>query len=165
VPEPIEVARWIVAGLFLLILTIASVTDIKHRRIPNWAVLALIALFIPWIFVGHAVSVAGSLAAAAVVFVLGLGLYALRLWGAGDSKLITAVALFVGLDGILQFAFSTAVFGGILALIILLSRSSWWMRILHQSGREQAVGTVPYGVAIAVGAALTVLRSMLFAPA
>src|SRR5690348_11960113 len=103
-PAAIEVARWAVAGLFLLTLVIASVMDIKYRRIPNWAVVALIVLFVPWIFVGQPVSILGSLTAAAIVFALGIALYAFKLWGAGDSKLITAVALFVGLDRMLQFA-------------------------------------------------------------
>jgi len=160
-PEAIDIARWIVVGLFLLILIIASVTDVRHRRIPNWTVLALIVLFIPWIFVGQAVSIQGSVAAAAIVFVLGIALYALRVWGAGDSKLIAAVALFVGFDRMLQFAFATAVFGGILALMIVLSNTAQLMAML---GKKESVHTVPYGVAIAVGAALTVLRSMIFAP-
>jgi prepilin peptidase CpaA len=161
-PEAIDVARWVIAGLFLLILTIASVTDVKHRRIPNWTVLALIVLFIPWILVRPEVSVLLSLASFAIFMAAGIVLYAFGIWGAGDSKLIAAVALFVGFDRMLQFAFATAVFGGILALMIVLSNTAWLMAML---GKKESVHTVPYGVAIAVGAALTVLRSMIFAPA
>ena len=110
-PEAIDVGRWIVAALFILILTIASVTDVKHRTIPNWTVLALIVLFIPWIFVGPEVSVLLSLAAFAIFMAAGIVLYAFGIWGAGDSKSIAAVVLFVGWARFPLFLFATALAG------------------------------------------------------
>ena len=64
-PEGIEAARWIVAGLFAIILIIASISDIRYRRIGNF----------------HAA---------------GIAVDSFGIWGAGDSKLIAALALFVG---------------------------------------------------------------------
>jgi hypothetical protein len=39
----IEIARWTVAAAFALILILASATDIKYRRIPNWTVVAIVS--------------------------------------------------------------------------------------------------------------------------
>src|SRR5690242_18542907 len=149
-PEGIEAARWIVAGLFAIILIIASISDIRYRRIPNWCVLALLVLFIPWIFVGPEVSVLLSLAAFAIFIAAGIVLYAFGIWGAGDSKLISAVVLFIGWGRLAEFAFATALFGGILALIILVSNTTRVLAMLNMHGQAPAKPTVPYGVAISI---------------
>ncbi len=161
----IDVARWAIAVLFAALLAIASVSDIRTRRIPNWTVLAICALWIPWILAGQVVSVPWSLAAAALVFAAGVALYASGLWGAGDSKLMTAVVLFIGWGRLAEFAFVTALFGGILALIILLSNPVRVLVMIQMRGKGESARTVPYGVAIAVGAVLTVLHGMMITPA
>jgi hypothetical protein len=75
----IEIARWTVAAAFALIPILASATDIKYRRIPNWTVVAIVILYIPWIFVGPGVSLGLSFAAAANAFFAGVTFYALGL--------------------------------------------------------------------------------------
>jgi prepilin peptidase CpaA len=160
-PAAIEAARWIVAGLFAINLFIASLSDIRYRRIPNWSVVVLLVLFIPWIFVGPEVSLPLSLAAFAIFFAVGVALYAFGIWGAGDSKLIAAVALFVGWDRLLLFLFATAVCGGILALAIILLHSPRVVTMLKLRRAEDSARNVPYGVAIAAGAALAVFTRML----
>ena len=158
---PIEIARWIVAALFALVLTVAGVTDIKSRRIPNWTVAAVIALYIPWFFAGQGGPLALSLAAALIGFLASVSLYAFGLLGAGDSKLLTAVALFIGLGRLLQFALATAVAGGVLALIVICSRPASALVVLHMRGRADFGRNVPYGVAIAAGAMLIVFGGLL----
>ena len=159
-PEGIEAARWIVAGLFAIILIIASISDIRYRRIPNWCVLALLVLFIPWIFVGPEVSVLLSLAAFAIFFAAGIVLYAFGIWGAGDSKLIAAVALFVGWGRLPLFLFATALAGGILALVIILWHAPRLRAMLNMPGPHDARRNVPYGVAISIGAVLAVFGAL-----
>jgi prepilin peptidase CpaA len=163
-PPPIEIARWTVAAGFALVLIMACVADVKSRRIPNWTVATIIALFIPWIFVGQSVSITLSLAAAGVGFLSGLSLYAFGYLGAGDSKLITAVALFVGLAKLPQFALAVAVAGGILALIFILLRSRRVLFMLNSLGRKNPERNIPYGVAIAAGAILIVFGGLLGIP-
>ena len=47
-----DYALWAVAGLYAAALIAAGVSDIRVRKIPNWTVIALLVLFIPWLFVG-----------------------------------------------------------------------------------------------------------------
>src|SRR5258705_4461808 len=100
-PTAVEMARWLVLVLLSIVLVIASVTDVRDRRIPNWTVLATIGLFVPWIFVEPHVSVLASFAAAAIALGISFALYAFRVVGAGDSKLLSATSLFVGLNQLL----------------------------------------------------------------
>ena len=160
-PAAIEAARWIVAGLFAIILIIASISDIRYRRIPNWCVVVLLVLFIPWIFVGTEVSVLLSLAAFAIFMAAGIVLYAFGIWGAGDSKLIAAVALFVGWTRLPLFLFATALAGGILALVIILWHAPRVRAMLNVPAPDKTRRNVPYGVAIAAGAAFALFSRLL----
>ena len=88
-------------------------------------------------------------------FVITLILFAVGVIGAGDSKLISAFALWVGLQNIMGFMFYMALFGGILGILTLIMKKktvfpnakagSWIERA--QSGES----AVPYGIAIAFG--------------
>ena len=143
IPSPLEVTRCIVAALFVAVVAVAALSDIRHRRIPNWTVLVVAALFGIWVFVGPAVSVTSSLAAAGITLLTTGVLYAFRLLGAGDSKLMTVVALFAGLGHLFQFVLVTVIAGGVLALASLAVQQT---RIFGSDfGRD-----IPYGVAIAI---------------
>ena len=146
----VEMARWFVIALLSVILVIASISDIRDRRIPNWTVLAVAALFLPWIFVGREVSILGSLAGASIVFVIGLGLYILRVVGAGDFKLVTATSLFVGLGQLFPFLLLVALAGGVIAVMSLASRPVHALVMFQMRGKGDFGRGVPYGVAIAI---------------
>ena len=77
IPSLLDAARGIVATFFVVVLAVAALSDVRHRRIPNWTVLAVAALFGVWVFVGPAVSVASSLAASGIVLLATGVLYAL----------------------------------------------------------------------------------------
>ena len=147
IPSPLDAARWIVAALFVAVLAVAALSDIRHRRIPNWTVLAVAALFGVWAFVGPAVSLASSLAASGIVLLTTGVFCAFKLLGAGDSKLMTAVALFAGLGHLVQFVLVTVIAGGALALASLVVQARIFATIRSGSdfGRD-----IPYGVAIAI---------------
>jgi prepilin peptidase CpaA len=149
-PTAIEMARWFVIALLSVVLVIASISDIRDRRIPNWTVLAAAALFFPWIFVGREVSILGSLAGAAVVFMIGLALYILRVVGAGDSKLVTAVSLFIGFGQLFPFLLLVALAGGVIAVMSLASRPVHALVMFQMRGKGDFGRGVPYGVAIAI---------------
>ena len=96
----------------------ASVTDIRERKIPNWLVASIVGLWLVWrtalIALGavEPVSLAGSFGGA-IVFAAGLlivtaiaeRLTGKFMMGGGDIKLLAAVALFLGFNGILVALF------------------------------------------------------------
>ncbi len=149
-PARIEIARWIIVILASLVLLVASTRDIQERRIPNWTVVAVVALFVPWIFVGPAVSLFSSLAAAAIVLVITVGFVAFNLFGAGDSKLMTAVALFAGLHLLGYFALGTVLFGGALAIFSLALEPMRALAVIQLKGKGDPGRGIPYGVAISL---------------
>lgn len=156
----VEAARWIVAGLLASVLAVACVTDIKQRIIPNWTVATVIALYVPWVFVGQDVSVLLSLAAAAIALLATVPFCAFGLLGPGDSKLFTAVALFAGLGKLVELSLATAMAGGILALVMILSHPTRALVMLNMRGRANFGQNVPYGVAIVSGALMVVFGGL-----
>jgi len=152
-----EILRWSVVLLLSILLLVVSVSDIRDRRIPNWTVLAVATLFVPWIFVGGQVSVVSSLEAALIAFVVSCGLYAFRVVGAGDSKLLTVTALFAGLPGLPKFLVLVALAGGAIAVVSLLARPARAAVMFHMRGKGDFGRGVPYGVAIAIATMTIVL--------
>jgi prepilin peptidase CpaA len=149
-----ELARWGVAGLYAVVLTVAAVSDIRSRRIPNWTVVALLALFVAWCFVGPAVQPLWALAAFGIALVGTLALYLLNVVGAGDSKLFAAAALFAGFKGLALLALATALIGGVIAIGMMLVNPKRVLRGLTAKGRGEKQLGIPYGVPIALAALL-----------
>ena|ERR1051325_1646911 len=148
-----------VSIIFALLLLTAAVTDFLDQRIPNWLVIAVVALFaIQAVRHLHEISWVNQLGAGAACLVVGVVLFALRQMGAGDAKLISAVALWCGLPGLLPLLFLTGVAGLLVVLILVGTRRvlRWrgiGMESLPVSLREGQ--GVPFGVAIAIGTLLT----------
>lgn len=159
---------WVAPGLFLALLAFVGVSDIARRKIPNWSVLALIAVWIGAAIAGQAIGPWNlALAAAAIAFAIGYGLYHFGLMGAGDAKLFTAAALFVNLKWMILFGAATALMGGVLAILYLMIRPRKAMRGLTAAGRAEALqksSGIPYGVPIAMAAALTAYANQFLAP-
>ncbi len=89
----ISTVWFILVGLLLF----AAVTDMKSYRIPNWICVALVALFAVAAPVGMALErIWPHIAVGVAVFAVGYLLYALTGMGAGDAKLGTAIAIWVG---------------------------------------------------------------------
>jgi prepilin peptidase CpaA len=156
-----EVARWTIAGLFALVLVVAAASDIRDRRIPNWTVLAIVVLFAGWASVVGSVLLASSLEAAGIAFAVSFALYFFKVLGAGDSKLATAVALFVGMGNLLQFALITSLAGGALAVVSLAADPTRALVMFQMRGEGDYGRGVPYGVAIAAAGVLTVFGALL----
>jgi prepilin peptidase CpaA len=156
-----ELAQYAAASLLTLVLAWAAISDVRERKIPNLAVIAVLGLFVVWIVArgGYGLVSAGG------AFGIALGgtvaLYLLRIIGAGDSKLFVACAPFMGLGYLPAFALATALTGGVIALISLASRPQRALVMLTLRGKGDYGRGVPYGVAIAVGAVLVLWASML----
>ena len=146
----------ILGGLFLGLCLFAALHDINSLTIPNWLNLALAGLFVPAaIFSGLPMEIIfGHVLAGLAAFVIAFGLFAFRIFGGGDAKMIPAVMLWVGPSASLHFVFAMALIGGLCAVIIVLVRNAVPAAVLPGPIRApfQEKAGVPYGVAIAAGA-------------
>lgn len=80
------------------VLIAAMVIELRTGRIPNWLTLVPLALFaVVFVLAEDRSPLLIQLALAAVVFAVGLGLFATGAIGAGAVKLIAGLALFVPL--------------------------------------------------------------------
>lgn len=155
------------SGLFLALCVFAALHDVNRLTIPNWLNLTLAGLFVPAaLFSGLPVEILGGhVLAGGLAFVLAFGLYAFRVVGGGDAKMIPAAVLWMGPAAAFPFAYWMAIVGGVCAFLLLISRRSIPAAIVPGFMRapfEPKAG-VPYGVAIAGGVLLAGAGSPLLA--
>jgi len=144
---------------------LAAVSDYRGMTIPNFMPLAVLAAFAVAWFASYA-GTGGApfstfgvhMIAGAVMFVLTFILFALRVFGGGDAKLLSAYAFWFTPGQLILFLAYVTLLGAVIAVAALVLKKkalfknpapgSWIART--QSGE----GLVPYGIAIAVGAGL-----------
>lgn len=143
------------------VLLFSAVSDIYTRRIPNLAVLALLALFAAWAVVTGGAGLGPALITGALALAVGYGLYAFGVMGGGDAKLFAATALFAGPAYLPAFALATVLTGGVMAVVSLASRPRRTAAMLATRDRGDTSSEIPYGVAIGIGG-LLVLWGALF---
>jgi prepilin peptidase CpaA len=126
------------------LLVVAAAYDLRSFRIPNPIPVALIALFA----VSAAIGVQGTLsphfASFGIASLLGFGLFAGHIWGGGDTKLISAFALFLTPSDLGRFLLVTTLVGGVIALLVLLAE-----RMANDPRMDRV--SIPYGLALAIG--------------
>lgn len=152
---------WIapVATAVMLVVTFFScVSDVRTLRIPNrYSVTVILAFAVAFAVDPAAFGPLWShLCAMVIIFLVTYGMFAAGMIGGGDSKLGTALGLWVGLHGLLPFMFYMALMGGVLGIVSLWiskkkpfttpAAGSWVAQA--QAGRN----AVPYGIALSVGA-------------
>lgn len=153
---------------FTILLTIAALNDIATMTIPNWVSVALVCLFpVAAIAAGmHWTQLATHFAVAVVIFAAGFAMFAFNIVGGGDVKAFAAASLWTGAAALGDFALTTAIAGGVLAIVMLAMR-----KLAKPNERQPAflnrlldpARGIPYGVAIAAGAFLTLLQHPLAA--
>ncbi|MBY5749507.1 peptidase [Rhizobium leguminosarum bv. viciae] len=161
----------IAAAVFLILplcLAMAAFSDLFTMTIPNRISVILIASFLVLApFSGLGLEMIGMhLAGVAIVFSACFALFAFNVMGGGDAKLMSATALWFGLNESLLFLMTDiAMIGGLITLLILLIRA--------QSDTILAIGLpvpnsvllakkIPYGIAIAIGGFMAFPSSPLF---
>lgn len=159
------------------LLLIAAWYDLRSFRIPNILVLLGLAasILINCIFPEEmgGLGLTSSFAGLIIGFLIIFPLYLLHAMGAGDIKLMAMVGAFVGPVPMIQIALYVAIAGGVLALIVLFSKSMLFKPLNHNklipfhsqlsttAGNLDCISTnkaisrknikIPYGVAIAAG--------------
>ena len=108
----------------VLAVLVATVTDLRTRRIPNWLTVSTLLLgFVLNALIAYPSPLDGVWLAAkgfALAFALNLAMYTLHMTGAGDVKLLAAVGAMVGCSDFLGIFLLTALIGGVLAIILML---------------------------------------------
>lgn len=168
-------AHWLtpagsLAALLAVILILAIWFDVSRRRIPNWLTVggASGALLVRGLLGGEAVwsgFLGGTLGLA-----LGILLFAVGAMGAGDGKLLATVGFLMGVGVFARALPLMGVAGGLLALAVTVRNGTLLPTLLRlrdlafhlvsfgRVGERRTLAmpgavTVPYGVAVAAGAA------------
>jgi prepilin peptidase CpaA len=148
--------------VFPALMIVAAMTDVTSFKIPNWLTGLIAASFFPMaLLIGMPLNdFMWHVAAGLILFFVGYALFALGMFGGGDSKLMAAAGLWFGTSQTLPFLILTALAGGVLAVIIsawmIFTKLSAAKRTrqegVSQSGVKTLQPKLPYGFAIAVGA-------------
>lgn len=154
----------------------SAVSDFRSMTIPNLfaglIVLAFVPAYLADAFTGQGLEFFASwknhALAAAIVFVITFLLFTGRMIGAGDSKLCSALALWVGLEGLAPYLFYMALFGALLGVTTKIMNSKKLVAQPAEGGwiaRSQAGEQgVPYGIAICFGAIIAFYQLGYFSP-
>jgi len=149
----------------------AACVDVRRRRIPNALSYLIGSLgLLRILLAGDPITAGWTLAAAAGVLVVAFMFFWGGTFGGGDAKLLTGAVLLIGYHDLFGFLFLMSLFGGVLALAILIGDRL--IPRLHRVRRQAPVPdpsaaparryvwpTVPYGVAIsAAGMIILVLQ-------
>lgn len=147
-------------SLFVILLLSAACFDIRSYRIPN-AIVILVLVGFGIVSLASPVEVDwfDHLLAGVIFFVGGIVFYALGQMGAGDVKLLGAIALWGGFGALVPLLFWIAVAGLLVLLVLILLRrlvplvrSSNLVRVPDPLPAVLLPGNgVPYGVPILIG--------------
>ena len=161
----------------LLVASTAVVFDVRTRRIPNLLNFGAAAAALVFAFVAAGVSGATTAAAA---WLLGAALFfpifALGGMGAGDVKLLAALAAWLGPMDAVYLALFTSMAGGVAAVALAVGRgylrqafSNMWLMLMHWrvagprpvpglTLRDGRAPRLAYAIPIAMGALCTLWR-------
>ena len=164
-------AQTIIVVLAMGAFITAAYVDVRRRRIPNALSYLIGSLgLLRILLAGDPMTAGWTLAAAAGVLVVGFMFFWGGTFGGGDAKLLTGAVLLIGYRDLFDFIFLMSLFGGVLALALLIGdRLIPRLRRVRQpaavpdataaAARRDVWPTVPYGVAIsAAGMIILVLQ-------
>lgn len=116
-------ANQIVLAAFVGLLIAVAVEDIRRLTIPNRYCAAIALLYPIYVLTApHGVDWIDGAIVGGVALAIGFLLFSMRLAGAGDVKLFSAVALWSGSHLLVNYIFVTTMVGGIIAIVMLIHR-------------------------------------------
>jgi prepilin peptidase CpaA len=152
--------------LFVAALVVASVSDVRSRRIPNGLVLifALFGFAFSLVALPPLVGLARAVTGLALGFALWIPFYALGMLGAGDVKLFAAASAWLAPTQVFGAALVSALAGGVLSIVGLMMAHGIGLtafRLAHVVRDPKLLSTqlpvpagrrtLPYGLAMAIG--------------
>ena len=157
--------------VLVVVLSLSVWFDVSEQRIPNWLTVGGLmgSLLLRGIIGPEALWV--GLLGGALGFSLGILLFAAGAMGAGDGKLLATVGTMLGFEVFLRCLPLIGAFGGLLALAVTIRKRTIIPTLLRfrellfycvsfgRIGERRTLSTpgavtVPYGVAVAAGAAM-----------
>jgi len=158
---------FLIVMIFAGTMLTAAAKDATSMTIPNWISLAVIAgffLLLPFTWAGWDVF-SEHLLVGLAFFVAGFVMFALGWLGGGDAKLMAATGLWWQWDDATIYIVYTTFLGGALALLLVFGRKFIPERVLtaqwaYHLFRDEK--KMPYGLALAGGALLTLPKSDIF---
>ncbi|MBU6474883.1 MAG: prepilin peptidase [Alphaproteobacteria bacterium] len=161
------IAVRLMAVAVLAVTLLSCRSDIRALRIPNAHALVILSCFVPaYLAMPSAFAPLWShLAAFSLMFAITYLMFYKGLMGGGDSKFASALALWVGLRGLVPFIFYMSLMGGLLGAATLVIRkkkpfrnppAGSWM-----AEAQEGKSAVPYGLAISFGAWVAFFHTVL----
>lgn len=164
-------------GIALCIVLYSALYDFFRLRIPNYIPVALVVVFFITFTLAHVYNMPvfqpliNHLMIGGLTFILMFTAFAFKLMGGGDAKIIPALALWFGSDGLVYFLLWTALWGFPLALTAIILRKTKLGNRLSKTLSSHKIldkgwikalangeNVVPYGIAIAAGAVMTFIK-------
>ena len=158
---------FLIVMIFAGTMLTAAAKDATSMTIPNWISLAVIAGFFvvtPFVWQGLDIFTTHLLVGLSF-FAAGFVMFALGWLGGGDAKLMAATGLWWQWDEAVIYIFYTTMLGGALAILLVFGRKYIPSRVLtadwaHHLFKDEK--KMPYGLALAGGALLTLPQSAIF---
>lgn len=165
----------------MTLVVVAMAYDLHARRIPNWLVATALVVALPVQVIANGLHLGpmswiGGALTGGLLLVPG---YLMRMLGAGDVKLMAAVGALLGPRGALEAVVLATAAGGLISFVALMHKrrlrrgvasaismvitmtESPGERVLEDTVRAPRValslGSLPYGVAIAIGSVITLI--------
>ena len=157
--------EFILIALFPLLMFYSAISDMLTMTIPNWIPLILLAVY-PVLAMAIGLNMeaaAWNAMVASMVLAVGFGFFAAGWVGGGDVKLAAVASLWLGSGHVLEFLLFSAFAGGLLSILLLVSRAFalplfmenvGWIARLHNKKEG-----VPYGIALGPTAAYLYLKT------
>jgi len=159
--------RYLAAILFAGALIWATIGDLRTFEVSNRVHVVVVGAFLLLLlangFDWRMAQVHGL--TGGIVLVVCFGLFSAGVVGAGDAKLLSAIALWMGWPALLPYLFYVALTGGVVGVLLILFRRRplsprlagiRWVRQLHERKKD-----IPYAVAVSLPA-LFLLPGMAF---
>lgn len=152
---------------FSILMMMAAIKDASIMKIPNYISIYTVLLFfliLPFAWTGLS-DLSEHLLVGVSIFILGFIMFALGWVGGGDAKLFAATSLWWTWPDMIVYVGYTGIIGGVIAIFIVLGRqyspvwlstSSWAYGLFKEEAK------MPYGLALASGALLTLPQSAIW---
>ncbi len=156
-------------GLLLVTVVLAALSDVRERRIPNWISVSGLFLALAVRALPGGPELMPGLTGFGLAALCTVPMFAFGVMGGGDTKLLMAVGGFLGPVGFLAAFLYAALVGGVMAfwnahrtdslralvqrtIAFVITTASLGRRGIAASVSAPGAVTIPYGVAIALGA-------------